>query len=176
MLSFCDNSVMKNLTELITKFPSAQSAANRPRRTARSAGRIRETDTRRRDAARFFVVRNTARRRNDVGLFPLPPAWTSTSTPSGNLARSYIAGGMTTTTSATPRRLRSSGRLTRQARGQHWMGRRLQDHRTRGRPRAFEQGLKSWKRPDKAGHSMARDFSKQMAVQRDRIAGVGFGT
>jgi hypothetical protein len=61
---------MMDLTELITKFPSAQSAANRQRRTARFAGAMRGKPIRA-GATRPVSVRDTARRRNEAGLFPL---------------------------------------------------------------------------------------------------------
>jgi hypothetical protein len=111
--------------------------------------------TRRRDAASTFTIRNSHRARKR--------GWITASTIAAGAFRQHRANAprkfvfrwrcydddKRDAEAAEAERLLDEGK-TVVAIG--W-GRRRQDHRTPSQPRAFEQVLRSWRRPDKAGNS-----------------------
>jgi hypothetical protein len=109
---------------------------------------LKSDDPRRRDAASMFTIRNSHRARRR--------GWITTSTSAAELSVTANAPAPHTHFSLANFRRRQARRRARrgraaarggQAGGQHWMGRRRPAYRTRGRPRALEQGLNSRRRP-----------------------------
>jgi CRISPR associated protein Cas1 len=123
---------------------------------------LRSDDSRRRDAASFFVVRNSHRARKR--------GWITTSTSVAEFSISTGANG--------PREIRfrwrsdDDDKLDAEAAEAERMreGGKLIEHEAG--PETFEQGLKSWRRPDKAGDSM--DLCRSTTSGRARCGGVMF--